>query len=54
MNQVNGEYATKDVRMIVQEIRKSFEYFKISQVPRGFNTEADALANLDKFEAIPY
>ncbi|XP_021773363.1 uncharacterized protein LOC110737311 [Chenopodium quinoa] len=64
VNQVNGEYATKDARMIAylevtKKLIKEFKEFKIDQVPRNLNTEADALANLgsninpEEFGAIP-
>uniref|UniRef100_A0A803L7D2 RNase H type-1 domain-containing protein n=1 Tax=Chenopodium quinoa TaxID=63459 RepID=A0A803L7D2_CHEQI len=44
---------------VVKNLIKEFEEFKIAQVPRNLNTEADTLANLgsninpDKFGAIP-
>uniref|UniRef100_A0A803N973 RNase H type-1 domain-containing protein n=1 Tax=Chenopodium quinoa TaxID=63459 RepID=A0A803N973_CHEQI len=51
VNQVNGEYAAKDARMVAylevtKKLIKEFKEFKIDQVPRNLNTEADALANL--------
>ncbi|KAI3685619.1 hypothetical protein L6452_34870 [Arctium lappa] len=51
VNQVNGEFAAKDARMIayykiVKEKAKKFGRFVIEQIPRDQNTQADALANL--------
>uniref|UniRef100_A0A803N8R3 RNase H type-1 domain-containing protein n=1 Tax=Chenopodium quinoa TaxID=63459 RepID=A0A803N8R3_CHEQI len=64
VNQINGEYAAKDARMITylevtRKLIKEFKEFKIDQVPRNLNTEADALANLgsninpEEFGVIP-
>uniref|UniRef100_A0A803N6C4 RNase H type-1 domain-containing protein n=1 Tax=Chenopodium quinoa TaxID=63459 RepID=A0A803N6C4_CHEQI len=61
VNQINGEYAAKDTRMIayLEVTKKLIKEFKIDQVPRNLNTEADALANLgsninpEEFGAIP-
>ncbi|XP_021721465.1 uncharacterized protein LOC110689023 [Chenopodium quinoa] len=64
VNQINEEYAAKDARMIAylevtRRLIKGFKEFKIDQVPRNLNTEADALANLgsninpEEFRAIP-
>ncbi|KAI3758461.1 hypothetical protein L6452_06024 [Arctium lappa] len=51
VNQINGEFAAKDSRMIayykiVKEEAKKFNHFVIEQIPRDQNTQADALANL--------
>ncbi|KAI3747104.1 hypothetical protein L6452_09549 [Arctium lappa] len=51
VNQINGEFAAKDSRMIayykiVKEEAKKFSHFVIEQIPRDQNTQADALANL--------
>ncbi|KAI3696981.1 hypothetical protein L6452_29656 [Arctium lappa] len=51
VNQINGEFAAKDSRMIayykiVKEEAKKFGHFVIEQIPRDQNTQADALANL--------
>uniref|UniRef100_A0A803N8H7 RNase H type-1 domain-containing protein n=1 Tax=Chenopodium quinoa TaxID=63459 RepID=A0A803N8H7_CHEQI len=64
VNQINGEYATKDAMMVAylevtRKLIKEFKEFKIDQVPRNLNTKADALENLgsninlEKFGAIP-
>uniref|UniRef100_A0A803LAM4 RNase H type-1 domain-containing protein n=1 Tax=Chenopodium quinoa TaxID=63459 RepID=A0A803LAM4_CHEQI len=64
VNQINGEYAAKDARMIAylevtKKLIKEFKEFKIEQVPRNLNTEADALENLglninpEEFGTIP-
>uniref|UniRef100_A0A803MY59 RNase H type-1 domain-containing protein n=1 Tax=Chenopodium quinoa TaxID=63459 RepID=A0A803MY59_CHEQI len=63
-NQINGEYAAKDAKIIAylevtKKLIKEFKEFKIDQVPRNFNTKEDALENLgsninpDEFGAIP-
>ncbi|KAI3719985.1 hypothetical protein L6452_20892 [Arctium lappa] len=51
VNQVNGEFAAKDSKMIayykiVKEEAKKFSRFIVEQVPRDQNTQADVLANL--------
>ncbi|KAI3771957.1 hypothetical protein L6452_03129 [Arctium lappa] len=64
VNQINGEFAAKDSRMIayykiVKEEAKKFSRFIIEQIPRDQNTQADALANLGSalnqttFDSIP-
>uniref|UniRef100_A0A803N8R7 RNase H type-1 domain-containing protein n=1 Tax=Chenopodium quinoa TaxID=63459 RepID=A0A803N8R7_CHEQI len=64
VNQINGEYAAKDARMIAylevtRKLIKEFKEFKIDQVLRNLNTEADAMENLgsninpEEFGAIP-
>ncbi|CAA7034283.1 unnamed protein product [Microthlaspi erraticum] len=50
-NQFSGEYATKDERMekylaIVKELAAKFTKFEVTRVPRGEDTQADALAAL--------
>ena len=49
VNQVLGEYITKDTRMeaylnIVRSLIKYFKEYTIQQVSRDLNTQADALA----------
>ncbi|XP_057811428.1 uncharacterized protein LOC131025645 [Salvia miltiorrhiza] len=51
VNQMQGSYQAKDAKMIAylgktKELQLSFEEFTLSQVPRGDNSHADALANL--------
>ncbi|XP_057791071.1 uncharacterized protein LOC131008197 [Salvia miltiorrhiza] len=51
VNQMQGSYQAKDAKMIAylgktKELQLSFEDFTLSQVPRGDNSHADALANL--------
>lgn len=51
VNQINGEYATKDMKMFVylKKVKKlQFEFveFLIEQLPRSKNFDADPLANL--------
>ncbi|KAK1432046.1 hypothetical protein QVD17_08935 [Tagetes erecta] len=57
-NHFNGSYAVKGERLsqyleIVKKLSRDFVYFKIMQVPREENTEADALANLASSMKIP-
>ncbi|XP_024011258.1 uncharacterized protein LOC112086525 [Eutrema salsugineum] len=49
--QFNGEYEAKDGRMganlkVVRELVQKFDEFDLTQIPRGENTSADALAAL--------
>ncbi|XP_013617477.1 PREDICTED: uncharacterized protein LOC106323991 [Brassica oleracea var. oleracea] len=51
INQVQGEYQTKDDSMIqylavTQRLIKKFKSCKLTQIPREQNSQADALANL--------
>jgi len=51
VNQISGSYAAKDSKMIkylerVKLLTGKFSSFKIMQIPRDLNTQADALANL--------
>ncbi|KAK1441334.1 hypothetical protein QVD17_07181 [Tagetes erecta] len=57
-NHFNGSYAVKGERLsqyleIVKKLSRDFVDFKIMQVPREENTEADALANLASSMKIP-
>ncbi|XP_038688690.1 uncharacterized protein LOC119987863 [Tripterygium wilfordii] len=51
VNQLNGEYQAKDERMndyleLVQKLQLEFKEFRIHQIPKEENQQADALANL--------
>ena len=51
INQAQGEYQAKDGSMIqylavAQRLTKKFKSCKLTQIPRGQNSQADALANL--------
>lgn len=51
LDQINGEYATKDMKMStylskVKKLRSEFKEFSIEQLLRSKNSYADALANL--------
>ena len=57
-NHFNGSYAVKGEKLsqyleIVKKLSREFEDFKIMQVPREENAEADALANLASSLKIP-
>ncbi|XP_057468138.1 uncharacterized protein LOC130757391 [Actinidia eriantha] len=59
VNQVLGDYLTKDIRMVayldeVKAISMKIKDFQIYQIPREENKKADALANLaSAFDFIP-
>ena len=51
VNQVQGDYLAKYLRMspyldVVKAMTMKIKYFKIHQIPREKNKQADALANL--------
>ncbi|KAI3770140.1 hypothetical protein L6452_01262 [Arctium lappa] len=51
VNQMNGEFAAKDLKMtsylrIAKAKSKIFKPFPIEQIPKDLNTQVDALANL--------
>ena len=51
VNQVQGDYLTKDLQMVayldeVKAISMKIKYFKICQIPKEESKKTDALANL--------
>ena len=57
VNQVKGEYVALGPRMVkylekVKDLAGTFQKFKITQIPRADNTEADSLARLASSEGL--
>ena len=57
INQVHGDYITKDKRMVayldgVKTMLGKIKYFRIRQIPKGEKKKGDALANLAAFDFI--